>query len=123
MICDEGEVIMASEKRKSRKYIRVAVLVAVTAALGILVGVYFAIVFALISIAVLLDLDSRALYIAALTLLVVSAFLAAFLFESAAEWFASMSFFALAMGITVQLTQYVKKAAERSSTEKVPPLP
>lgn len=104
--------------RTSRHYFRWAALVIVFAALFLAVGFYFAALVAVLMIAIFLDMDSRPFYVAALTLLVISAFFAALSYETATEWLASISFYALATGIALQLSSYVKEASGGSSRKR-----
>lgn len=77
-------------------------------ALWLFIGLYFAFVVLLISLAVLIDLDSKIPYTLALVLLLMSAFIEALSYPSAAKWLAAIAFYGMAMGIVLQFSAYVK---------------
>ncbi len=96
----------------SRNLIKWAVLFIVFIVLGYFVGYYFALVASLSIAAVFVNMDSRVLYIAALVLLIIAALVTALSFQSLANWLASISYYALAIGLIIDLSHYVKSGTE-----------
>ena len=105
------------KEQLSRSYIKWAVLLLAFILLAIFVGLYFAFVVLLVGAAVFIDLDSRIAYVAALTLLVLSALMALLLYDSAAAWFASIAFYGLATGVILQVYGYVRSKGADDLTE------
>jgi energy-coupling factor transporter transmembrane protein EcfT len=106
-----------TSKHRLRNSIKWILLLAVFVVLLFAVGLYFAVLVAVLMVAIFLDLDSRPFYVAALTLLIISAVFAALSYDSATDWLASISFYALAAGIALQLSDYVREASGRRSPE------
>jgi len=104
-------------RRRLHHFFKWAALVVIFAALFYAVGFYFAALVAVLMVAIFLDLDSRPFYVAALTMLIISAVFAALSYDSATDWLASISFYALAAGIALQLSDYVREASGRRSPE------
>ena len=91
-----------------RRYGRWITLVAVALVAALAAGIYFGFVVAAILLVVFLDVDSRIPYGIALTLILVSALFEALPQQSAANWLASLAFYALAAGVAVQFNYYLK---------------
>lgn len=90
-----------TEKRSSHAVVKWIVLAATFAALWLLVGLYFAFVYLVIALAVIYKLNSRIPFTIALVLLLIAALFAALSYEPAANWLASIGFYAMAMGVVL----------------------
>jgi|GEM_PF-2068129 len=91
-----------------RRYGRWITLVVVCLVSALAAGIYFALVVAAILLVVFFDVDSRIPYSIALALILVAALFEALSHQSAANWLATLAFYALAAGVAVQFNHYLK---------------
>ena len=84
----ESAMTHETGRRRLHHFFKWAALVVIFAALFYAVGFYFAALVAVLMVAIFLDLDSRPFYVAALTLLIISAVFAALSYDSATDWLA-----------------------------------
>lgn len=80
--------------------------------LSLFVGFYFALVVSLLLVAIFVHMDSRLPYMTALVFLVIAALFMALSYLSFANWFASVSYYALAIGVLLDLYDYVRSGEE-----------
>lgn len=92
-----------------KPFIKWVVLVLAFVILWALVGLYFAFFAAVLLVAIFLKLDCRIPYAVALTLLLVSALFAVLTYPTAADWFAAVAFYALGIGVVLQVYAYIRK--------------
>ena len=106
-----------TEKRSSHAVVKWIALAVTFFTLWLLVGLYFAFVYLVIALAVIRKVNSRIPYTIALGLLLIAALFAALSYEPAADWLASIGFYAVAMGIVLQFYGFVQdcKVGEEES--------